>query len=100
MGKKQILKSLASVAGALTGGPLGALLPTIVDAFKDKDNRTNDIGTLMVSYPLLGMAIMSFMSLPQEPSTRDWVVTAGITLIAVVAFVIRSQKPDKQAKQS
>lgn len=71
-----------------------ALGPKIINAFKDQDNRTKDIGTLMVSYPLLGMAIMSFMSLPQEPSTRDWAVTLGIAVIALVAFVIRSTRED------
>jgi hypothetical protein len=78
------------------GSLLVAIAPKIIDAIKDKKNYTKEnlieVNTLMTTFPCLGLAVMSLMTLPQEPSIRDWVVTAGLVLVGCGAFYMR-QKP-------
>ena len=70
---------------------LTAIAPKIIDAFKDKGNY-KELNTLFTTYPALGLAAMSLMTLPQEPTARDWIVTAGLVVIGCAGFYIRQSK--------
>ena len=67
------------------------IVPGLISAFKDKGNY-KELNTLFTTYPALGLAAMSLMTLPQEPTSRDWIVTAGLVIIGCAGFVIRNNR--------